>query len=369
VNTRRPNRNARRRPTSPGTDLIVQHVWTLVVENLARRLARARPEDLSVARTVSGERTRVTAELNVEHGAVLMSLLGVLRSGSLDDTAARRSAIDLAASALVELRASGRNERAAGEEPADGAFARLRDELRPIARYSRASLAFASPDDSRLLPAQIVNAGWAVARGAVLAMLEQDGVTRIRVGWRVADDLIVTVHDDGPGRIADQSLPMLELTAQAEAVDGAVELESVPDWGTRLEARLPLAVAAPAGEDPLDGLQPRERQVLELLAAGVRNRDIAAALHISENTAKVPRQQHPAQARGHLTRAGGGDRARSRDTRRGGPDRRRVRAPARSDDPAVQVVRTTRTGGGRRAGRVRGSSDGLHRRDIAERGG
>jgi hypothetical protein len=77
----------------------------------------------------------------------------------LADAAARRSAIDLAAAALVELRASASNERAAGEEPADAAFARLRDELRPSVRYSQAELSFASPDCSRLLPAQIAQAG------------------------------------------------------------------------------------------------------------------------------------------------------------------------------------------------------------------
>ena len=126
----------------------------------------------------------------------------------------------------------------------------------------------------------------AVARNAVLAMLEQDNVTRIRVGWTLEDDLIVMVHDDGPGRIAARALPMLELTAQAEAVDGQLELETIPDWGTRVRARLPLGIPAPAADNPFDRLQPREREVLELVAAGRRNREIAAALHISENTVK-----------------------------------------------------------------------------------
>jgi DNA-binding CsgD family transcriptional regulator len=266
--------------------LIVQSVWTLIVENLGRRLLDARPGDLSVSRAVSGERTRLATEMSVEHGAVLMALLGVLRSGGLDDAAARRSATDLAASALVHLRATAKHEQAVGEEPADAAFGRLRNELRPIARYSQAQLSFAPPDSSHPLPAQVAQAGRAVARNAVLAMLEQENVTRIRVGWTLEDDLTVTVHDDGPGRIAARALAMLELTAQAEAVDGHVELESVPDWGTRVQARLPLGIPAPAAEDPFDRLQPREREVLELVASGRRNREIAAALHISENTVK-----------------------------------------------------------------------------------
>jgi DNA-binding CsgD family transcriptional regulator len=270
----------------PGADRLVQQVWELVVANLTRRLADARPEDLSVSRAVGAERARVTAELHTEYAAVLMALLGVLRSGGLGDGAARRSATDLAASALVELRATVQQTHAVGDEPADAAFARLRDELRPIARYSAAELAFAGPDSAQPLPAQIAQAGRAVARNAVLTMLEQDAVTRIRVGWTVDRDLTVTVHDDGPGRIADRALAVLELTAQAEAVDGTVELESVPDWGTRLLARLPLALPAPTAENPLDRLNPREREVFELVAAGARNREIAAALSISANTVK-----------------------------------------------------------------------------------
>jgi DNA-binding CsgD family transcriptional regulator/signal transduction histidine kinase len=269
-----------------GADFIVQQVWALVVENLGRRLIDARPEDLSVSRAVSAERARLANDMSVEHRAVLMALLGVLRSGGLDDATARRSATDLAASALVHLRATAKHEQAVGDETAEGAFGRLRNELRPIARYGQAELSFASPDSSQPLPAQVAQAARAVARNAVLAMLEQQNVTRIRVGWTLEDDLIVTVHDDGPGRIAARGLAMLELTAQAEAVDGQLELESVPDWGTRVRARLPLTIRAQAAENPLDRLQPREREVLELVAAGRRNREIAAALHISENTVK-----------------------------------------------------------------------------------
>jgi DNA-binding CsgD family transcriptional regulator len=269
-----------------GADRLVQQIWELVVANLARRLTTARPEDLSVARAVAAERARVAAELHNEHAAALIALLGVLRAAGVDDAATRRSATDLAASALVDLRASVAHEHAVGKEPADAAFTRLRDELRPILRYSAAELSFAGPDSTQALPGQIAQAGRAVSRNAVLTMLEQDEVTRIRVGWTLENDLIVAVHDDGPGRIAERALAVLQLTAQAEAVDGTVELESVPDWGTRLVVRLPLALPAPAAEDPLDRLNPREREVLERVAAGDRNREIAAALHISANTVK-----------------------------------------------------------------------------------
>jgi DNA-binding NarL/FixJ family response regulator len=47
-----------------------------------------------------------------------------------------------------------------------------------------------------------------------------------------------------------------------------------------------LKIPARAADDPLDQLHPREREVLELLAAGMHNREIATTLHISENTVK-----------------------------------------------------------------------------------
>jgi DNA-binding CsgD family transcriptional regulator len=71
-------------------------------------------------------------------------------------------------------------------------------------------------------------------------------------------------------------------------VDGEVTVESVPGWGSHVQARLPLGYererAAPAG--PLDALNPRELEVLGQLARGRRNRQIAATLGISENTVK-----------------------------------------------------------------------------------
>jgi DNA-binding NarL/FixJ family response regulator len=49
------------------------------------------------------------------------------------------------------------------------------------------------------------------------------------------------------------------------------------------------ASAAPAADDPASAfdLTPRERQVLELVAAGATNREIGATLFMAEKTASV----------------------------------------------------------------------------------
>jgi DNA-binding NarL/FixJ family response regulator len=119
-------------------------------------------------------------------------------------------------------------------------------------------------------------------------MLEQEGVGRIRVAWELDDELRVSVRDDGPGALTGEGLALHALLDRARAVDGEVTVESVPGWGSHLQARLPLGhardAAAPAG--PLDALNPRELDVLGQLVRGKRNRQIAAALEISENTVK-----------------------------------------------------------------------------------
>jgi DNA-binding NarL/FixJ family response regulator len=119
-------------------------------------------------------------------------------------------------------------------------------------------------------------------------MLEQEDVGRVRVAWELGDgELVVSTRDDGPGRLAPEALAVHAIGERARAVDGTVALESTPGWGTRMEARLPLATVTDApADDPLTALNPRELEVLEQLARGRRNRQIAEALMISENTVK-----------------------------------------------------------------------------------
>lgn len=268
---------------------LAARLWTLHLHLASLTIDVARPDDLTASRVAAAERARVLGELTDAHAATLSGLLGTLRARDLDDRAARRAATDLAASALVELRSAAVREREQVEEPAAAAFARLRDQLEPLTRYSTARLELVAPDDDRAIPGPVAQAARAIVRGAVLTLLEQEDVGRIRVGWELDAELRVTVRDDGPGGLDEQALAVHSLEERARALHGSVELESPAGWGTRLLARLPLGLesdaARPAGS-PLAALNPREVDVLALLARGQRNRQIAAELQISENTVK-----------------------------------------------------------------------------------
>ncbi|SCD52648.1 regulatory protein, luxR family [Streptomyces sp. DvalAA-14] len=280
---------------APVTEL-VQGLWDLVTVHTARRTSDAEPAQAAVSRAAAGARARAIAELTDAHSTALSSILGTLRAASLDDATARRGAVDLAVAALVQLRANANLDRELSEEPADAAFARLTDELRPLLRYSPVALDLRAPDSRRTLPADVAHAARAAVRGAVLAMLEQgQALRRLHIDWQIAEEagdadaLRVVVRDDGPGRLAQEDLSEHRITDRLAALDGRLVLDALPGWGTTVTVTLPLEareIGRPAADDPLDALHPREREVLEQLALGRRNREIGQVLHISESTVK-----------------------------------------------------------------------------------
>ncbi|WP_323180856.1 LuxR C-terminal-related transcriptional regulator [Streptomyces sp. NBC_01142] len=274
--------------TVPAPDTaVVQAMWDLVTSHFDRLAAEAVPGSLARSRASAGERARVIAELSEAHATALSGLLGVLRSRSLDDAAARAGAVELAVTALVELRAETERDRAIAEEPAVQAFAQLANSLRPLVRYSPVRLELGGPESSRPLAADVAHAARAVVRAVLLTVLEQEGVDRIHVGWHLTEsELRATVRDDGPGDISRCTLAPHRVRERLDVLGGRLDVDAVPGWGTTVTATIPLGTPEIAPADPLGSLGARELEVLTHLARGHRNRMIAQELHISESTVK-----------------------------------------------------------------------------------
>ena len=286
---------ARQQDTRPGspprTDAqwILDYLWTLAAERIREKVADAPPSYLIESRAASGERLRVTAELVDQHSTTLETMLAALRSPTLADAAARLAATDVAAKALVGLRTLSDRTTDLVEEPVASAFQRLREDLRPLMNFSGIDVQFIEPPiNGRALPGEVAHAARAIVRGLVLAMVDQPGVRRVRTQWDCDGmNLLVNVRDDGPGELSATAPAMARLVQRVEALSGSMAVDVMPGWGADVAVSLPLdAPARPLADVANWNLGEREREVLQLLAAGQRNRGIAAKLHISENTVK-----------------------------------------------------------------------------------
>lgn len=235
------------------------------------------------------EHARTVAEQADQHAVTLESILAILRSTHLDDAGARRLAIDTATTALIHLRTVTDDDRSTMLEPVVGAFARLRSDLNPLARFGGLDVQFVEPPATgRALPGEVAHAARAIVRTAVLALVETGTSRRVRVQWDCDGlNLLVGIRDDGPGELTGHDDSLRPIAEQVTALDGTLAVSSTPGWGSSLDIRLPLD--PPPAPDQLEDhvtLSTREREVLHLLATGARNRDIAAQLGVSDNTVK-----------------------------------------------------------------------------------
>jgi DNA-binding CsgD family transcriptional regulator len=267
----------------------VGSLWHLVALDIRHQVGAAAPDYLLDSRAVSRERMRTIAELTDTHAVTLESLLAILRSRDASDAKARHAATELAANAMVQLRAVSDRYLSLSEEPVARAFERLRDDLRPLERFSDLDVQFVEPPtDGRALPGEVAHAARAIVRGAVLALVEQSNVSRVRVQWDCdGSNLLIGIRDDGPGDLSTEVTSVRQLASRVTALDGTLAVEATPGWGSEVAVTIPLdAPTAPLALASEWGLSAREREVLALVASGARNRTIAESLSITENTAK-----------------------------------------------------------------------------------
>jgi DNA-binding CsgD family transcriptional regulator len=280
-------------------DWTARLVATLVAAHERGPGQASSPRTLAFSHAISQERDRVRWELASRHAATLTALLKTLRDAAQNGSRATppgvAMAIDLTSQALLEVNASDKRQDTSLTQELSTAFAETEAELRTLVRAGELRLitGLQGPDDS-VVPRAIARAAGIVSRVGVLNATEHPGVDKLRVHWRASDDsLVVSISDNGEGFKQDDPrarAELLHLGRRVASLGGEVELDSAPRWGTTVSCKLPLRSVSVVPETPAAGriadLRPREREVLELMVAGLRNREIAERLFITIRTVK-----------------------------------------------------------------------------------
>lgn len=278
-------RSGRRRFPRP---VALAEIFGIVATSIRQQVTQASPDYLAESRAASSERARTIAEMAAAHETALVTILAALRSARLDDRRARLAATDSASAALVALRSTQKTDRALSEEPANTAFGKLRREVRQMLRHHDAELEFVAPPKNGVrIPGEIAYAARAITCTAALAFTSQPGLRRLRIAWTTDDSALhLDVRDQHSGELDVDNL-RLQLDGRAKTLGAAIETDTTPGWGSRVTVSIPFRPAAGrADETPLAELNPRELEVLRLLAQGQRNKAIAGTLGITESTVK-----------------------------------------------------------------------------------
>ena len=260
----------------------------IVATSIRQQVAQASPDYLAESRAASSERARTIAEMAAAHETSLVAVLATLRSSGLDDARARLAATDTASAALIALRSLQKTDREMSQENVHEAFAKLRKDIRQMLRHHEAAIEFAAPPkNERPVPGEIASAARAMTRATVLAFVAQPELARVRVAWSCPGaSLVVDVRDQEAGKLDVPALRR-QLEGRAQTLGAAITLDAVPGWGSHATVVFPLEPpAGRGGQTRLAALNPREREVLRLVAQGKRNKAIATALGISESTVK-----------------------------------------------------------------------------------
>jgi DNA-binding CsgD family transcriptional regulator len=256
------------------------------------------PGTVAFSYAISQELDRVRREFASRNATTLRRVLKALRSAAHDShstPASLATAIDLASQALLELSGPARREDAALPVNWREAFAATETMLREITRPARLQLIInADGPDSGTLPRAIARAAQVMTSTAAANAAHHTGANKLRVQWRIsADALEVTVADDGDGFRHDDEQARTDqarLRRRMVGLGGTMQLDTAPGWGTTAVCRLPLrsspVVLQTRAAERIATLSSREREVLELMVAGLRDREIAEQLYITVRTAK-----------------------------------------------------------------------------------
>jgi DNA-binding CsgD family transcriptional regulator len=253
---------------------------------------------LAFSRSMSLERERVRAQLASSHVATLSTLLHTLRAandgGSRTAPPEVREAISLASRALLDLETLSERHDPFGRVVLRTAFEEAEADVRRVVHAVRLRvLADLEADDGAQVPQAIAQAARFLSRTAALNATRHTNADKLRLFWSLTrGTLNITVADNGATDESKgaQLARLSDVERRLAGLGAEIELDANPQWGTTLTCRVPLHDIAAPPETPaarrLDQLRDREREVLELMIAGLRNRDIAARLFISVRTVK-----------------------------------------------------------------------------------
>lgn len=268
---------------------VIERLWQLADTSIQHQVEGSSPDYLAESRVLSAERNRVVQELTDGHTVALEAVLATLRSRHLDDVTARKTATEQITVALRSSRDTAFTNRALSIEPVAGAFSQLRRDLQPFRALGELDLDLVPPPtDGRALPGEVAHVARWLVRTFALSLINEPETTRLRVEWGCdGENLLIKLRDNGEGQRAATDSALAPMIERITALQGNCEVTATAGWGSDLSIRLPLDQRAQTSEiDAHSLLTAREREVLQLVATGARNREIAAKLNVSEHTVK-----------------------------------------------------------------------------------
>jgi PAS domain S-box-containing protein len=203
-----------------------------------RAEAELRASRARLVEVADSERRRI--QRNLHDGAqnrltaVLLNL-GRLRESPEKSNALLALSIDELAAGLQEIR-----ELASGLHPALLSERGLAAALQALALRTPIPVEVAALPDQRL-PERVEAAAYYVVAEALANVQKHAGARKVTVRAATqGGQLVVEVADDGTGGADAEGSGLRGLADRVEALGGSLELESPPEGGTRLSARIPV---------------------------------------------------------------------------------------------------------------------------------